>query len=281
MGVYSPSPGTIYPRLARLEEEGLVTHDEVDGRKVYRITERAGRSCAAAGRARRARGGDDRVGQRHRPRVSGGRQADRAQPARGADLGGPGVRTGARDAARGLRGAPAGPGSGPDSASRARGGPTGGKRRPGPSPKTPGQARDAARAGRAGPRGRAGGRMSRTARPAQGRPGSPAGPGRGGSRLRLGRRLGRGGRAGGASGRRSCRDLERLAIQFARDLRRPRPGSRGASARHAVRPAGRSSRDAGPDQVRGLRRHGRPGHDPAGPGQAPNQDPARQQRDGS
>jgi DNA-binding PadR family transcriptional regulator len=42
MGVYSPSPGTIYPRLARLEEKGLVTHDEVDGRKVYRITE-AGR----------------------------------------------------------------------------------------------------------------------------------------------------------------------------------------------------------------------------------------------
>ena len=42
MGVYSPSPGTIYPRLARLEEEGLVTHDEVDGRKVYRITD-AGR----------------------------------------------------------------------------------------------------------------------------------------------------------------------------------------------------------------------------------------------
>jgi DNA-binding PadR family transcriptional regulator len=42
LGVYAPSPGTIYPRLARLEEEGLVTHDESDGRKVYRITE-AGR----------------------------------------------------------------------------------------------------------------------------------------------------------------------------------------------------------------------------------------------
>jgi DNA-binding PadR family transcriptional regulator len=42
LGVYAPSPGTIYPRLARLEEEGLVTHDEADGRKVYRITE-AGR----------------------------------------------------------------------------------------------------------------------------------------------------------------------------------------------------------------------------------------------
>jgi DNA-binding PadR family transcriptional regulator len=40
MGVYSPSPGTIYPRLARLEDDGLVTHDEVDGRKVYRITEK-------------------------------------------------------------------------------------------------------------------------------------------------------------------------------------------------------------------------------------------------
>jgi DNA-binding PadR family transcriptional regulator len=42
MGVYAPSPGTIYPRLARLEDEGLVTHDEESGRKVYRITE-AGR----------------------------------------------------------------------------------------------------------------------------------------------------------------------------------------------------------------------------------------------
>ena len=40
MGVYAPSPGTIYPRLARLEEEGLVTHDEIDGRKVYKITEK-------------------------------------------------------------------------------------------------------------------------------------------------------------------------------------------------------------------------------------------------
>jgi DNA-binding PadR family transcriptional regulator len=40
LGVYAPSPGTIYPRLARLEEEGLVTHDETDGKKVYRITDR-------------------------------------------------------------------------------------------------------------------------------------------------------------------------------------------------------------------------------------------------
>src|SRR5260370_7219121 len=37
LGVYSPSPGTIYPRLARLEEEGLVTHEVIDGKKVYKI----------------------------------------------------------------------------------------------------------------------------------------------------------------------------------------------------------------------------------------------------
>jgi DNA-binding PadR family transcriptional regulator len=40
LGVYAPSPGTIYPRLARLEEDGLVTHEEVDGRKVYSITDK-------------------------------------------------------------------------------------------------------------------------------------------------------------------------------------------------------------------------------------------------
>lgn len=39
LGVYSPSPGTIYPRLARLEEEGLVTHEVIDGKKVFSITE--------------------------------------------------------------------------------------------------------------------------------------------------------------------------------------------------------------------------------------------------
>lgn len=41
-GTYTPSAGTIYPRLAKLEEEGLVTK-VIDGRKtVYQITE-AGR----------------------------------------------------------------------------------------------------------------------------------------------------------------------------------------------------------------------------------------------
>jgi DNA-binding PadR family transcriptional regulator len=42
MGLYAPSPGTIYPRLQRLEAEGLVTQSQEGGRKVYQITE-AGR----------------------------------------------------------------------------------------------------------------------------------------------------------------------------------------------------------------------------------------------
>lgn len=46
-GTYSPSAGTIYPRLAKLEEEGLVTKT-VDGRKtVYEITD-AGRAEVTA-----------------------------------------------------------------------------------------------------------------------------------------------------------------------------------------------------------------------------------------
>ncbi|MCH6162500.1 PadR family transcriptional regulator [Streptomyces marispadix] len=43
-GLYAPSAGTVYPRLAKLEAEGLVSHTtEGGGRKVYSITE-AGRA---------------------------------------------------------------------------------------------------------------------------------------------------------------------------------------------------------------------------------------------
>ncbi len=38
-GCYSPSPGTVYPTLQWLEDEGLVVAREVDGKKVYEITE--------------------------------------------------------------------------------------------------------------------------------------------------------------------------------------------------------------------------------------------------
>ncbi|WP_406440462.1 PadR family transcriptional regulator [Streptomyces sp. NBC_00631] len=38
-GLYAPSAGTVYPRLAKLEAEGLVTHTTEGGRKVYAITD--------------------------------------------------------------------------------------------------------------------------------------------------------------------------------------------------------------------------------------------------
>ena len=39
LGLYAPSAGTIYPRLQRMELDGLVTHVAAGGRKVYQITE--------------------------------------------------------------------------------------------------------------------------------------------------------------------------------------------------------------------------------------------------
>jgi DNA-binding PadR family transcriptional regulator len=46
-GTYRPSPGTVYPRLARLEEEGLVRRVE-DGRKgTYTLTDAGIRELAA------------------------------------------------------------------------------------------------------------------------------------------------------------------------------------------------------------------------------------------
>lgn len=42
-GLYAPSAGTVYPRLSKLEAEGLVTHTTEGGRKVYSITD-AGRA---------------------------------------------------------------------------------------------------------------------------------------------------------------------------------------------------------------------------------------------
>ncbi|AUG79640.1 PadR family transcriptional regulator [Kitasatospora sp. MMS16-BH015] len=42
-GTYAPSAGTVYPRLAKLEQEGLVSHSTEGGRKVYHLTE-AGRA---------------------------------------------------------------------------------------------------------------------------------------------------------------------------------------------------------------------------------------------
>src|SRR5215813_13927205 len=44
-GRWTPSAGSIYPTLQLLEDEGLVTPDEVEGRKVYSLTD-AGKEAA-------------------------------------------------------------------------------------------------------------------------------------------------------------------------------------------------------------------------------------------
>ena len=38
-GYYRPSPGSVYPTLQMLEDEGYVTVEEADGKKIYSITE--------------------------------------------------------------------------------------------------------------------------------------------------------------------------------------------------------------------------------------------------
>ncbi|MFB9276393.1 PadR family transcriptional regulator [Cohnella cellulosilytica] len=53
-GMYSPSPGSIYPNLQLLEDMQLVSSSEQDGKKLYRITEEGKaylREQAAVGRA--------------------------------------------------------------------------------------------------------------------------------------------------------------------------------------------------------------------------------------
>jgi DNA-binding PadR family transcriptional regulator len=37
-GAWRPSPGSVYPALAQLEDEGLIRSEEIDGRKAYRLT---------------------------------------------------------------------------------------------------------------------------------------------------------------------------------------------------------------------------------------------------
>jgi DNA-binding PadR family transcriptional regulator len=44
-GVWRPSPGSVYPALQQLEDEGLIRSDESEGRKVFRVTD-TGREAA-------------------------------------------------------------------------------------------------------------------------------------------------------------------------------------------------------------------------------------------
>jgi DNA-binding PadR family transcriptional regulator len=45
-GVWRASPGSVYPALSQLEDEGLIRSEERDGRRVYAITD-AGRAALA------------------------------------------------------------------------------------------------------------------------------------------------------------------------------------------------------------------------------------------
>jgi DNA-binding PadR family transcriptional regulator len=61
-GRWRPSAGSVYPTLQQLEDEGLVTVEDRDGRRTFALTE-AGRTAAAASSpdrpwARRERGDD-------------------------------------------------------------------------------------------------------------------------------------------------------------------------------------------------------------------------------
>jgi len=58
-GMYTPSPGSVYPTLQMLEDQGLVTSTTVDGKRTFRLTdagyafieERSDRTDDARGRA--------------------------------------------------------------------------------------------------------------------------------------------------------------------------------------------------------------------------------------
>ena len=54
-GVWRPSPGSVYPALQQLEDEGLVRSDESEGRKLFHLTD-AGRKAAEAASQRARRG---------------------------------------------------------------------------------------------------------------------------------------------------------------------------------------------------------------------------------
>ena len=38
-GAWRPSPGSVYPALQQLEDEGLIRSEEIDGRKLFRLTD--------------------------------------------------------------------------------------------------------------------------------------------------------------------------------------------------------------------------------------------------
>jgi DNA-binding PadR family transcriptional regulator len=73
-GLWRPSPGSVYPTLQMLEDEGLVRSTEQDGKRVYELTEAGDAEAgtqhvpqweAERGGGERARGLREAVGQLH------------------------------------------------------------------------------------------------------------------------------------------------------------------------------------------------------------------------
>jgi DNA-binding PadR family transcriptional regulator len=60
-GTWRPSPGSVYPALAQLEDEGLVEAEEADGRRSFRLTE-AGAAHVEENRERLGSPWDDASG---------------------------------------------------------------------------------------------------------------------------------------------------------------------------------------------------------------------------
>ena len=50
-GVWQPSPGSVYPSLQQLADEGLVTSHDQEGRKIFVLTEDGNAAAAAATQA--------------------------------------------------------------------------------------------------------------------------------------------------------------------------------------------------------------------------------------
>lgn len=71
-GFYRPSPGSIYPTLQLLEEEGLVTSATVEGKRIYTVTEAGRGLLATQGRHHPAAG----MGPHHGERPVGGASGD-------------------------------------------------------------------------------------------------------------------------------------------------------------------------------------------------------------
>jgi DNA-binding PadR family transcriptional regulator len=48
-GAWRPSPGSVYPTLSALEDQGLVTADQAEGKRVFALTDEGRAEAAAAG----------------------------------------------------------------------------------------------------------------------------------------------------------------------------------------------------------------------------------------